>query len=294
MTADDLIAHLATGATHVCNCWAINRRDGVTLGFTDHDLPLQFDGIDFMPESGLSARALSSTTGLSVNNTETIGVLQDDAITEADIEAGRYDGATVTTWLVQWDSIDNRVVRFVGTIGEMTRADGGFQAELRGLTDALNQPQGRSFLRNCSAILGDARCTVDLADPAYFFEQPVTTVQSSQFFGFTDIAGFNDRWFEAGELRVLSGAAAGLSAVIKADKTGLADRMMTLWQPLGAAVMPGDLVRVTAGCDKRSKTCAQKFSNLINFQGFPDIPGEDWLMDVPRNDGQNTGGSRSR
>jgi len=36
-----------------------------------------------------------------------------------------------------------------------------------------------------------------------------------------------------------------------------------------------------------------KFNNLINFQGFPGIPGEDWLMSVPRTGGVNDGGSLS-
>ena len=92
MSGDTLAAHLATGTTSVARAWSVERTDGVVLGFTDHDRPLQFDGITFRPDSGLSARALASTTGLSVNNSETVGVLSADAITEADINAGRYDG----------------------------------------------------------------------------------------------------------------------------------------------------------------------------------------------------------
>ncbi|MGD7473436.1 DUF2163 domain-containing protein, partial [Ralstonia pseudosolanacearum] len=151
-----LSAHLATGATQLCHCWAVTRSDGVTLGFTDHDLALAFDGIRFAPETGLSARALASTTGLSVNNTDAVGALSSDAINEADITAGRYDGAQVRVWLVRWDDVTQRDLRFAGTLGEITRAAGGFQAELRGLTEGLNQPQGLSYLTQCSAVLGDA------------------------------------------------------------------------------------------------------------------------------------------
>lgn len=169
-----LAAHLAGGATQTCHCWAVTRLDGVTLGFTDHDLPLAFDGIRFAPDTGLSARALSSTTGLSVNNTEALGALSSAAISEADITAGRYDGAMVRIWQVRWNALADRALQFAGSLGEITRAKGGFQAELRGLTEALNQPQGRSYLTQCSAVLGDARCRVALDDPAYRFSaQPV-------------------------------------------------------------------------------------------------------------------------
>jgi len=294
MTAAALHAHLATGATHVCHCWALKRADGVTLAFTDHDAAIEFDGITFTPESGLSARALASTTGLSVNNTEAIGVLSASAITEADIDAGRYDGAEVTTWLVQWDNPAARQVRFYGTIGEITRAQGGFQAELRGLTEALNQPQGRSYLKTCSAVLGDRRCGVDLDDPAFAVKTELTIATDGQVFSFANLSPFNDRWFEGGQLVVETGKAATLRGVIKSDDVIDGNRKVTLWEPIRATMEIGDRVRLIAGCDKRAASCRDKFSNFINFQGFPDIPGDDWLVSVPRSSGVKSGGSRSR
>ncbi|WP_296424097.1 DUF2163 domain-containing protein [Yoonia sp.] len=294
MNAAALDAHLASGATHVCTCWSVVRRDGFTLGFTDHDRAISFDGIAFMPESGLTARALASTTGLSVNNTEAIGVLAADAISEADIEAGRYDGAQVTTWLVQWDNPEARTVRFVGTIGEITRASGGFQADLRGLTDTLNQVQGRSYLTTCSAVLGDTRCGFDTSSPAFSVETAIKDVSKAQVFLLGSVGGYNDHWFQSGVLEVLSGAAQGLRGVIKLDRVAGDARTITLWQPIRASIVVGDMLRLVAGCDKRAETCREKFANLINFQGFPDIPGEDWLVSIPRADGGNTGSSRSR
>ncbi|RZJ01499.1 MAG: DUF2163 domain-containing protein [Brevundimonas sp.] len=45
-------------------------------------------------------------------------------------------------------------------------------------------------------------------------------------------------------------------------------------------------------CDKRFRTCVGAFANGINFQGFPDIPGDDFLTAVPVEGGRNDGGSR--
>jgi len=45
------------------------------------------------------------------------------------------------------------------------------------------------------------------------------------------------------------------------------------------------------GCDKRFDTCRLKFDNLANFQGFPDLPGDDWVIAYPDAGGANTGGS---
>ena len=33
------------------------------------------------------------------------------------------------------------------------------------------------------------------------------------------------------------------------------------------------VIDMAPGCDLRRDTCAAKFGNLLNFGGFPDIPG---------------------
>lgn len=289
--SDDLKAHLASGATRMCRCWAITRRDGVILGFTDHDLDLSFDGITFKASAGLTARALEQTTGLSVDNSEALGILSHTSVTETDIQAGRYDGAVVQAWLVNWSDLTQRLVLFKGTIGEIQRKSGAFHAELRGQTEALNQLQGQVFQKTCPAVLGDAECGVDLSNPSYSTQLPVESVRDQKFFDFADIGGFADCWFERGRLRVETGAAAGLVGIIKNDRLGADGRTLELWETLRAPIQAGDMIRIEAGCDKRHKTCRLKFNNLINFRGFPTLPGEDWLMSVPKRGAGNNGGS---
>lgn len=290
----DIYAHLATGATTVCRAWVLVRRDGVTLGFTDHDRNLTFDGILFVASSGVTAKALAQSTGLSVDNSEAVGALTAAALTEGDILAGLYDGAEVSVWLVNWADVSARVRQFRGSVGEIERGQGAFRAELRGLSEVLNQPQGLVYQKPCSAILGDGRCTFDLSSAGFFDERPAETVTERIRFDYAGFSGFADRWFEAGRLVVLTGAAAGLIGVVKNDRLTLAGRTVELWQSLGADVAAGDLMRLEAGCDKRTETCKFKFNNFLNFRGFPDIPGEDWLMAYPTRATVNDGGSLVR
>jgi len=287
-----LLAHLGTGVTTTCRCWALTRRDGVVMGFTDHDRPLAFEGVTFRPDTGMSALALQQTTGLSVDNTEALGALSDAAIREADIEAGRYDGAELRAWLVNWQDVTARSLIFRGTMGELRRAGGAFEAELRGLTDALNVPLGRVYQKACSAILGDRTCTFDLNTPGYVSERPAEAVEENRVFHFAQMGGFEDDWFRHGVIRVLSGAATGLIGLIKRDRSDGAGRVIDLWHPFGATVAPGDALRIEAGCDKRMETCQFKFDNLLNFQGFPDIPGDDWTITDPTKSAHLDGGSR--
>ncbi len=286
-----LHGHLASGATTVARCWRLRRSDGVVLGFTDHDRDLAFEGTEFQAGAGLSARALSQTTGLAVDNTEAGGALSASGITEADILAGRFDGAWVEAWLVNWAAPEQRILQFRGTLGEVVQAGGAFQAELRGLTELLNQPQGRVYQRPCAAVLGDSGCRVDLTLPGYREERAVERIEEGRLLRFADFAGFVDRWFERGRLVVLSGAAAGLVGVIKNDRLAGQARLVELWAAIRAPLVAGDLVRLEAGCDRRAETCRLKFANFANFRGFPHLPGEDWLTAVPRSGEVNDGGS---
>ncbi len=284
-------AHVEGGVTTLCRCWALTRRDGVQYGFTDHDRTLEFNGIAFKAETGLSAQALQQASGLAVDNTEAIGALSDAGLSAAEIEAGRFDGAELRAWLVNWVDVSVRWMQFRGTLGEIRRAGGAFSVDLRGLTEALNQPLGRIFQKACTAVLGDGACRFDLATPGYADARAVALVDEARLFRWDDLAGFEAGWFARGRLVVLSGAAAGLWGLIKTDETDAAGRVIALWEPLRAAIIPGDLVRLEAGCDKRMETCRLKFNNLANFQGFPDIPGEDWVVAVPKSSKPNTGGS---
>lgn len=283
--------HIKSGQTSLCRCWAIVRKDGATFGFTDHDRALEFEGVTFKADSGLSARALHQSTGLSVDNTEALGTLSDVAVTEADIEAGRFDGAEVRTWIVNWQDVAARRLQFRGSIGELRRGAGAFHAELRGLTEALNQPIGRIYQKPCTAVLGDRACRFKLSTAGYSLETAVDRVEEQRVFAWKNLTGFDLEWFARGRLDVLSGEADGLSGLIKRDLEKDGVRLVELWEPFRALVRPGDQVRLVAGCDKRMETCRLKFNNFLNYQGFPDIPGEDWTVAYPRRSGTNTGGS---
>ncbi|WP_425101192.1 DUF2163 domain-containing protein [Tropicibacter sp. S64] len=294
MGATELHTHLQAGTSTVARAWAVTRRDGVVYGFTDHDRDLSFDGITFRADTGLSARALQQATGLAVDNTEAMGALSDASIREEDIAAGRFDDAEVVSWLVNWADVSARRVMFRGHIGELRRGNGAFHAELRGLTDKLNRPLGRVFQKPCSAVLGDRACGFDVTSGGYFHEGGVLRVEETRAFTFADLSGFEDGWFQRGRLEVLSGSAAGLAGAIKRDEAQSdGTRRIDLWEPLRADVAPGDQVRLIAGCDKRFETCRLKFNNLVNFQGFPDVPEEDWVF-VHAGSAKATGGGSRR
>ena len=287
---ESLAASLALGATTLCRCWKVERTDGVVLGFTDHDRPLEFDGVIFGPDSGFEATAAEFATNLSVDTHEVAGALQSDAITDEDLERGLFDSAEVTQWLVDWSDVDSRMLVSRGFIGEVRRRGAAFEAEIVGLAERLNQPYGRAFLRDCDAALGDARCGVDLTSSKWRADVVIAEVLAPQRFRVSDLAGRERGFFAQGTASWTSGANAGHVAHVKYQ----AGDSIELWLAPPLAAAAGDSLLLTAGCDKAAGTCRTKFSNFMNFRGFPHMPGDDWAASYAEDGGSHDGGSLFR
>jgi len=267
----DLAAHLKGDVTSLCHCWRVFRRDGVVLGFTDHDGYLDVDGTRFLASSGFSASEEEAEGGLSVSAGSVAGGFSSDVISEADLAAGVYDGARVELLVVNWRAPVEFMRLSLREIGEVSRAGQNFTAELRSLAHRLDQPQGRVYGRRCDASLGDGRCRVDLA--AYRGNGTVVLVRDRSRLVAAGLQGFASGFFGQGVLRLEAGGELEIDAhVLNADGTA----ELALWLPSERDIAVGEVFSITAGCDKAFATCRQKFDNSLNFQGFPHVPGSDF------------------
>lgn len=282
--------HLDAAATTLCWCWRVTRRDGVDFGFTDHDRPLAFDGTSFEAAAGLTASDIESSVGLGVDNLEVESVLRSDRLNEDDLAAGLFDNAIVELFRVNWQDTDQRVLMRYGNLGEVTRGQHSFRAEIRGLAHELQQPKGRLFQYGCDADVGDARCKLNLNTATFRGEGAVTQVNASRVFLTSGLEEFASDWFTRGLLTWETGANTGRAMEVKLHtfKEGVA--MIELWQRMAQMVQPGDTFTVTAGCDKQFATCRQKFANQVNFRGFPHIPGNDFAVSYPNSDDRRKDG----
>lgn len=282
-------AHVESGATTLATCWRIARTDGLVLGFTDHDETVRFDGLDYRPAHGLDGSAAPQKLGPQVDTSEVLGVLHAEAITEADILLGRYDGAGVECWRVNWRDPAQRHLLRRNTIGEIVREDGVFRAELRSGQHALNVAKGRLYQALCDAALGDARCGVDLESPAYHGAATVIGITDRHRLVVDGLAGFAEGFFAFGKARWAGGGRDGISdEILSHQRIGGAD-IFGFAAPVGGWVVIGDAFSATAGCDRQFGTCKARFGNSVNFRGFPHIPGSDFVLRYPRKGDQLDG-----
>lgn len=264
--------HLAQEVTTLATCWKITRRDAVVYGFTDHDTDLVVDGLTYTAKSGITPTAVSSQLGLSVDNLELDGMVSADGLLESEILSGLFDHAAVTIFMVNYTApTDGVLLLKTGWLGEVTINGGLFVAEIRGLTAALQQNIGEVYSRTCRAMLGDARCGVNLTP--YTFTGTVTSTSAA--YAFSDTARTQaSGYFSYGLVRFTSGANAGLSMEVREYTVG----NFLLFLPMPNAIAIGDQYTVVAGCDKALDTCVGRFNNALNFRGEPHVPGTDRMM----------------
>lgn len=265
-----LESHLAQDVTSHCFCWIIRRDDGQVHGFTDHDRSLSVAGAVCEPQTGMSASEATSQLGLAVDTAEVEGALSSLAITESDIERGAFDGATVETWLVNWQEPDQAIRLRKALVGKITRNGGRFVAELKSSAALLDAVKGRRVARACDAQPGEARCGIAANDPRFSATGTVAVVGRSDVV-VNGLDGFAAQWFQNGVLTWIDGANAGRRASIASH----ANNRLVLTSPPALPVETGDRFSIIAGCDRSFACCKSKFGNSVNFRGFPHLPGND-------------------
>jgi hypothetical protein len=176
---------LASGVTTTCLCWRLTRRDGAMLAMTEHDRELTVDGLAYAPGGLLEGLEFDATAGLAPGQASARGALSHDAITEADLDAGLWDGARIDVIRADWQRPAHWLAVWSGRLTRLRRAAGGFEAELVSLKADFERPVGRVYARRCDAALGDARCGVDPeAFPGAACDQRFETCR--EVFGNTD------------------------------------------------------------------------------------------------------------
>lgn len=254
-------------------CWRLERRDGMVLGLTSHDRDLVLDGVPYRAAPGMKPSAIEARSEIAADTLDIEGALTSAAISEMDLDNGRWDGAALTLFVTDWSAPEGRtLVLAAGELGQIERRGRAFAAELQSAVRVLDAPLVPVTSPTCRADLGDRACRVDLAGLER--RGGVTAVSGRQVtLDFVPGAGT----LAFGALRWMSGRAAGLESIVAVQ----AGAVLTLATRVPAGVAVGDRVRVTAGCDRQLATCQTRFANVANFRGEAFLPGNDLLTRYP-------------
>lgn len=164
-TTTALDTHLAQEVTTLTTLWTIVRTDGVTVRLTELDRDVVVGSDTYNSSFGYSRTAISITEGLSADDIDLTGLVDDTYVSEDDIKAGFYDGASLVVEMVNYESPDDgTIVLKAGFIGEVIISPNGrYSAELRSLSGKFSQEILEKTSPTCRAELGDTRCTVPVS-----------------------------------------------------------------------------------------------------------------------------------
>lgn len=272
-----LAAHLTQEVATLAWLLKLTRRDGVIFAYTTFDRDLTIDGTTYLSADGFTLSALETQAGLAPDNLDILGTLSSAAITDADIMAGRYDEARVDIACCNWADLSQGMLKLKrGTIGTITSDGSSYRFEIKGLADALANTIGDTYTKSCRYAFGDSRCTVDATSTSWQKIGTLTQITNNTVIKDSTRSEAAE-FFAHGKITFNSGANSGLTFAIKAYSGG----QFTLWQALPNVPSVGDAYTVTTGCDKQFTTCQAKFTNAINFGGYPHIPGSDALLTTP-------------
>ncbi len=253
--------------------WRVDRPDGVTLGFTSHDRNLEFDGLTYRAAPGMLPSAIRRTASLEPDDAEVRGALSHDAIRADELDAGRFDSSTVEIGLVDWESLE-RSGLYNGEIGTISSDGSTFDTELRSIKAELERDTVPRTSPTCRARFCGPGCGLSAA--RFTHEVAVNSIDHST--GRVVFApALMPENVRDGFVRWIDGPHAGIRMeILDADDSG-----MLLDVSLSTMVAPALRALVREGCDHTLATCQSRFSNSLNFQGEPFVPGNDTLVRYP-------------
>ncbi|WP_347302749.1 DUF2163 domain-containing protein [Croceibacterium sp. TMG7-5b_MA50] len=251
----------------VATFWRIDRRDGVTIGLTNHDRDLWIEGLCHQASPGMVPSAIRRTRDLSPDSAEVAGALCASGLCPDDLAAGRFDNATIRVGLVDWETGEHMVL-YRGRLGEVSQGRGGFQAELLGAKAALDVDVVPRTTPLCRAIFCGPGCTLSAA--MHTHEAVIGSIDVER--GAVILAdGPAAELLAGGWMRLADGAVTGMILPI----VGVEEDAVLLGRVLPHDLAPGDPVIVREGCDRTLATCHDRFANAVNFRGEPFLPGND-------------------
>ena len=255
----------------------ITLKSGVTYGYTDHDLPLTVASKTYTPAPGLKRSNLTATVDDQVSNQEFASAWVDAP--ETDLLAGKFDNAEIEIAFCAWNN--TALGKFVidrGRLGVIQWTGDGFRCDVQSHMRQLTRNINFLFTASCRHQLFSALDTTHigacgLSMPSYMYSSTVSIViyvgLEKLKFNYTGSVG-TVGYCTGGVLTWTSGPNSGLSFPVKEH----AASYIELYIPTPFTIASTHTFNITAGCDKSFATCKAKFSNQINFGGFPHIQTE--------------------
>lgn len=259
----------------------------VVRGFTTNTRNMTMPGhpgVTFYSTPGMSPtiveQALDEAPTMELSGAYIAGI-----ITQAEVTAGKWRGASVEIFSTCWDNVNlGELLHFKGVIGEIRDYQTYFTCEGRGLISKLSQEIDKVTQRLCrvkefrDSECGHTASTVVIGGTTYNVVQTgiqawsggdVIVLQTLGFAGNVPPANFYDN----GKMLCTGGANSGIGREITFNAAAGGGLMsFELKRAFPFTVSFGDTFTLTAGCNRTIEDC-MKFTNITRRRAEDWIPG---------------------
>ncbi|HVJ44711.1 MAG TPA: DUF2163 domain-containing protein [Dongiaceae bacterium] len=168
-TTAPMDTHLAGDLTKMTLCCQVTRRDNQVFRMTTHDQDVEYpagSGVIYSSSFGSIPNAVDISTDYSVATQNYFGFWDDAEVSETDMIVGKFNGADVRIFLLNWSDTSatmGQIKEFRGNFGQASLTKQGFfQIELRSMMQKLQQLLGSYYSQTCQHSLGDSKCRVPI------------------------------------------------------------------------------------------------------------------------------------
>lgn len=271
----------------IADCITITLADGTILRYTDFESDIRLSGNTFSAQGPLPIMSgFQQKIGTEVDEAKIqlwallTNLVESTAVLQA-IGQGLFDGATVLVQRVMmpnpndgstprplvFDTSAGAVTVMHGNISDITEIDRSHaEFDIKSRKELLNIPfPYNTFQPACRWSLYGAGCTLVKAS----FGVSGICYGGNQLL-FNSNLGNASAYFDQGVITFTGGPNSGVTRTVRLYLH--ASGQILLYLPLPFVPTSGSTFTIYPGCDKKMSTCDSKFSNLINFGGFPFIP----------------------
>lgn len=249
----------------------VQRRDGVGFATTSNDRRQSGGAVATETDLDLSPEDLVLKEEMFGSSLRLRGGSNGLALATADLLSGRWTGAGVQLLAGDWSQDDEQIPLCEGAIRHVAIESEILKIAVDVLPDATRLAPCIQTSPECRAVLGDKDCRVDLR--ARSIRVRIVAVEE----GAVVVDAADTERFAMGRLRWISGSECGCEARIM---SAIGSELSVQGTPL-PSIQAGDRAIITEGCDGRRSTCSERFANVQNFRGEPDLPGSRIMLRYP-------------
>lgn len=222
-----------------------------------------YPGVTFKHTIGLTASRVEYPSGTDAANLEADFFVNSEGLTEADIEAGKWDHGSFTVFVTNANALHmGQMIIARGFFGKFEQHDGMFRVELKGINEALNQVIGKVTEDLCDADYGDSRCTLNLVARGEVKTGTLTSATNQYTFRDTSRTEAAE-YFDNGRGSFTSGNNNGFPFHV--DSWNPTTKEFRLRKAMPFLPVAGDTYTVNRGCKKRLVDCLDR-DNVINMR----------------------------